>query len=36
MPEEGWLFLTVDRNWKDIMRNTLKDAHVCTVTYLLS
>ena len=28
MPEEGRLFLTVDRNWKEIMRNTLKDAHV--------
>ena len=36
MPEEGRLFLTVDRNWKDIMRNTLKDAHVRTLTYLLS
>ena len=36
MPEEGRLFLTVDRNWKDIMRNTLKDAHVCHATYLLN
>ena len=28
MPEEGRLFGTVDRNWKDIMRNTIRDPHV--------
>ncbi len=28
MPEEGRLFATVDRNWKDVMKNTIKDPHV--------
>lgn len=29
MPEEGRLFSTVDRNYKDIMRHLDKDQHVC-------
>jgi len=29
MPEEGRLFSLVDRNWKDIMKFTIKDPHVC-------
>ncbi len=29
MPEEGRLFATVDRNYKDIMRHLDKDQHVC-------
>lgn len=28
MPEEGRLFTTVDRNWKEVMKHTAKDAHV--------
>ncbi|XP_071083415.1 dynein axonemal heavy chain 12-like isoform X1 [Haliotis cracherodii] len=28
MPEEGRLFQMVDRNWKDVMRHTVKDAKV--------
>lgn len=28
MPEEGKLFGMVDRNWKDIMKNTVRDPHV--------
>lgn len=28
MPEEGRLFQTVDRNWKDVMKHTVKDPHV--------
>lgn len=28
MPEEGRLFSTVDRNYKDIMRHLDKDQHV--------
>ncbi|KAA3675897.1 dynein heavy chain, axonemal, partial [Paragonimus westermani] len=32
MPEEGRLFQVVDRNWKDIMRNTVKDANVLKAT----
>ncbi|XP_059163826.1 dynein axonemal heavy chain 12-like isoform X1 [Physella acuta] len=38
MPEEGRLFQMVDRNWKDIMRNTSKDPRVlvaCNVPGLL-
>uniref|UniRef100_A0A2C9M9T7 Uncharacterized protein n=1 Tax=Biomphalaria glabrata TaxID=6526 RepID=A0A2C9M9T7_BIOGL len=38
MPEEGRLFQMVDRNWKDIMRNTSKDPRVlvaCNVQGLL-
>ncbi len=30
MPEEGRLFSTVDRNYKDVMRHLDKDQHVCT------
>ncbi len=29
MPEEGRLFTTVDRNFKDIMKHVIKDTHVC-------
>jgi len=29
MPEEGRMFLIVDKTFKDIMKNTLKDPHVC-------
>ncbi|CAH8626747.1 unnamed protein product [Dicrocoelium dendriticum] len=32
MPEEGRLFQVVDRNWKDIMRNTVKDPNVLKAT----
>lgn len=28
MPEEGRLFQTVDRNWKDIMKHVVKDPKV--------
>lgn len=28
MPEEGRLFQTVDRNWKDIMKHVTKDPKV--------
>ena len=28
MPEEGKLFLQVDKYWKEIMRNTVKDPKV--------
>jgi len=28
MPEEGRMFLIVDRNFKDIMKNAAKDPHV--------
>ena len=28
MPEEGKLFLQVDKNWKDVMRNTVRDPKV--------
>ena len=35
MPEEGRLFSTVDRNWKDIMKHTIRDPHVCTVSMSL-
>ena len=28
MPEEGKLFQQVDKNWKDIMRNTTKNPKV--------
>ena len=30
MPEEGKLFLQVDKNWKDVMRNTVRDPKVST------
>ena len=25
MPEEGKLYLQVDKNWKDVMRNTIRE-----------
>ena len=28
MPEEGRLFQTVDKNWKEIMKYVMRDAHV--------
>ena len=28
MPEEGRMFQTVDRNWKDIMKHVTKDPKV--------
>jgi len=34
MPEEGRLFTTVDRNFKDIMKHVLKDTHVLIATQL--
>ncbi|GCC21888.1 hypothetical protein chiPu_0000270 [Chiloscyllium punctatum] len=34
MPEEGRLFQTVDRNWKDIMRHCVKDPKVLAATSL--
>lgn len=30
MPEEGRLFQIVDRNWKEIMKHTVRDPKVCT------
>uniref|UniRef100_H2Z3M2 Dynein axonemal heavy chain 7 n=1 Tax=Ciona savignyi TaxID=51511 RepID=H2Z3M2_CIOSA len=32
MPEEGRLFQTVDKNWKEIMRFVMKDPHVMAAT----
>ena len=32
MPEEGKLFQQVDKNWKDIMRNTVKNPKVLVAT----
>lgn len=34
MPEEGRLFTTVDRNFKDIMKHVAKDTHVLIATQL--
>lgn len=34
MPEEGRLFTTVDRNYKDIMKHVSKDTHVIIATAL--
>ncbi|CAF0708408.1 unnamed protein product [Brachionus calyciflorus] len=34
MPEEGRLFTTVDRNYKDIMKHVVKDTHVMVATAL--
>ncbi|XP_021341821.1 dynein heavy chain 12, axonemal-like isoform X1 [Mizuhopecten yessoensis] len=34
MPEEGRLFTTVDKNWKDIMKHTVKDPKVLVATNL--
>jgi dynein heavy chain len=34
MPEEGRLFLVVDRNWKDVMKNTVKDQRPRTIVLL--
>ena len=31
MPEEGKLFQQVDKNWKEVMRNTVKHPKVCSV-----
>lgn len=36
MPEEGRLFLAVDKTYRDIMRNTALDTHVLKVTYYKS
>jgi hypothetical protein len=35
MPEEGRLFLVVDRNWKDVMKNTVKDPKVSSIDRFL-
>ncbi|KAM8995091.1 LOW QUALITY PROTEIN: dynein axonemal heavy chain 12 [Ara ararauna] len=35
MPEEGLLFQTVDRHWKDIMKHCAKDPKVLVVTSLV-
>ncbi|CAK8689424.1 unnamed protein product [Clavelina lepadiformis] len=32
MPEEGRLFQTVDKNWKEIMKFTMRDPHVMAAT----
>ena len=32
MPEEGKLFQAVDRNWKEVMRNTVRDPKVLVAT----
>ncbi|CAH1783738.1 unnamed protein product, partial [Owenia fusiformis] len=32
MPEEGRLFQTVDRNWRDVMKHTVKDPKVLVAT----
>ena len=34
MPEEGRLFTIVDKNWKDIMKHTVKDPKVLVATNL--
>ncbi|XP_071484907.1 dynein axonemal heavy chain 12-like [Diadema antillarum] len=34
MPEEGRLFQTVDRHWKDVMKHTSKDSKVLAATSL--
>ncbi|XP_063405511.1 dynein axonemal heavy chain 12-like isoform X3 [Mytilus trossulus] len=34
MPEEGRLFLVVDRNWKDVMKHTTRDPKVLAATSL--
>lgn len=34
MPEEGRLFVTVDRNYKDVMKHVAKDTHVMIATSL--
>ena len=34
MPEEGRLFTTVDRNYKDVMKHVAKDTHVLVATEL--
>ena len=31
MPEEGKLFQQVDKNWKEVMRNTVKHPKVCSI-----
>ena len=36
MPEEGRLFLAVDKTYRDIMRNTALDTHVLKVIYYTS
>jgi len=36
MPEEGRMFQVVDRNFKDIMKTTAKDPHVCYVFVVFS
>ena len=36
MPEEGRLFQIVDRNWKEIMKYTVKDPKVCTLNGVCS
>lgn len=35
MPEEGRLFQTVDKNWKEIMRFVMRDPHVKKSLYFL-
>ena len=30
MPDEGQMFMTVDRNWREIMKNTVTHPAVCT------
>lgn len=34
MPEEGKLFLQVDKNWKEVMRHTVRDPKVLAATSL--
>ena len=34
MPEEGKLFMQVDKNWKDVMRHTTRDPKVLAATSL--
>ena len=34
MPEEGKLFLQVDKNWKEVMRHTARDPKVLAATSL--
>lgn len=37
MPEEGRMFQVVDRNFRDIMKTTAKDPHVCLfILYIFS
>lgn len=35
IPEEGQLFKTVDKNWKEVMRHCVKDPRVKNIYYMI-